>query len=459
MKPTRLSPMYFVCLFFVVALLVVTGCTKVPDPQPDNSNIKPPPGGDTSYHYNAKPSFTCKINNADFTGTVVEATLVKGFVWIGVINTLGDTLRFRALVGAGVGANTYAMNSTSASASEYVCRNCASGPIVYNSRANGGSLVITKVSGDTVRNATFTLKLDSERDALNPKTITAGVLKNIVIRGRSLDHPVAALSFTNSGTPFVGVAPKIQLQNGMFTLIGSDAAYNNFAVFVGGLAPQSYSISASSSASVSFLPAWGATYSADKDTYSNLISGGGGVGGVVNFTRITLDSFVTGNFSSLSMYNANFQQKTLTSGKFSAVPYVGTPAQIKGSSLSNFKVNYDGGAFTTNAVDAVRQTSMLKLSGVQNNNILTITMPANVKPGVYDLKEYTLFYATFKLYGTIGTYSTKSNTLNKITITTHDLATHHIAGSYTFLGEIAQGGGNPNVTKNFSSGLFDLTYP
>ena len=171
------------------------------------------------------------------------------------------------------------------------------------------------------------------------------------------------------------------------------------------------------------------------NTSTNIITG------TFKFTGVRFDSTLT-----------QTEIKTFTNGEFS-IPYTSNTTSPTGNS---FFCKIDGTDYITTNVDGLSTGGQISIVGRRGNvENIGINLLQNITPGTYDLENLPL--------GTnnVGLYNLDNSGTNiygadpgSVTITTHDVATKHIVGTFSFTGTNFFN----STTFNISNGSFDVHY-
>jgi hypothetical protein len=192
--------------------------------------------------------------------------------------------------------------------------------------------------------------------------------------------------------------------------------------------------------------------------FTNLGTGPTQAGGTVTITSIDPASkTISGTFSFKVFRDIDGQQKTITNGVFTNIPYV-TSTTAAASTKDTLQANIDNKAWAAVNVQAASTSGELTIVGASSDGSQSIglLMPANATPGTYALDgsnpaflgAYTLLSGT----GSTGFASTKGS----ITITSNNTTTMRITGTFTFTA--ADPLGATTATHSITSGVFSVYY-
>ncbi len=170
----------------------------------------------------------------------------------------------------------------------------------------------------------------------------------------------------------------------------------------------------------------------------------------------TTTNIITGTFKFTGVrYDSTLTQtetKNFTNGQFS-VPFTSNNTS---PSTNSFFCKLDGSDFIPTNVDGIQANNSITIIGRRGNiENISLSLVGGMAPGTYDLENLPL--------GTnnIGLYNQDASGMNSfganpgtVTITTHDVATKHIVGTFQFTGTSFL----TTDTHSISDGEFDVYY-
>ncbi|NHN27893.1 hypothetical protein FIA58_019625 [Flavobacterium jejuense] len=170
----------------------------------------------------------------------------------------------------------------------------------------------------------------------------------------------------------------------------------------------------------------------------------------------TTTNIITGNFKFTGVrYDGTLTQtetKVFTNGQFS-VPFT---ANNTSPSTNSFFCKLDGSDFIPTNVDGIQANNSITIIGRRGNiENISLSLVGGMTPGTYDLENLPLGTNNIGLYNqdASGVNSFGANP-GTVTITTHDVGTKHIVGTFQFTGTSFTSA----TTHSISQGTFDVYY-
>ena len=188
----------------------------------------------------------------------------------------------------------------------------------------------------------------------------------------------------------------------------------------------------------------------------------GDAGGVVNVTSIdATKKTISGNFSFKVFRQFDNQQRTLTEGVFTNIPYA--TSLPPSSSTDTFKVKIAGTLWVPPTIVASKTPalppqllSQITVTGTTSDGTKSVGMfmPDNITPGSY---TFDLFGGTY-----LGLYNPDTDPSHSqgamsgtLTILSHNTTTRRIRGTFAFHAEALL---NPTLNTELTEGYFAVTY-
>lgn len=172
-------------------------------------------------------------------------------------------------------------------------------------------------------------------------------------------------------------------------------------------------------------------------------------GGGVTIDKIgSGNQTISGTFAFLAGDIANDDYISVNGGAFSEIPVSSIPV---GSTNNTMSMMLSGGSWAPGEVTGYVAFEILTLNGIAaDGRSITFELPEEISPKEYDLNYFTKYKCSYTNSAGTRFYATSG----KLRITSHNLVTRNIEGSFSIKMEGHQGGGNVNVTE----GMFDITY-
>jgi hypothetical protein len=174
-------------------------------------------------------------------------------------------------------------------------------------------------------------------------------------------------------------------------------------------------------------------------------------GGTVTITKIDkTNKTITGTFVFKAYRDSDSKQVVITEGSFENLKYTD---QLQPTTGSDFKVKIDGTLWTAKSVQGIVQSGELNLIATELDfsKTVSLTMPANITAGTYDLADATKFIS-FYMKGTTDIFAAISGSM---TITENNAGTKTIKGTFNFDGLNIIGNG---TTAKLTEGTFSIKY-
>lgn len=164
---------------------------------------------------------------------------------------------------------------------------------------------------------------------------------------------------------------------------------------------------------------------------------------------------ISGTFS-FSGYNANMEPNTIefTNGSFTNVSFqAGLPNDNPDG--NEFYAEIDGVEFVEDAinVDTSSGTSIGIMATTNSLENILVALPADVSTGTYNFGIPPDFTNPYIQYSEFNDPTNTPLLEGTIQVTTHDVATGHIVGTFSCVGELGDGS-----TMTISNGSFDVYY-
>jgi hypothetical protein len=174
-------------------------------------------------------------------------------------------------------------------------------------------------------------------------------------------------------------------------------------------------------------------------------------GGIITITKIDkTNKTITGTFVFKAYRDSDSKQVVITEGSFENLKYTD---QLQPTTGSDFKVKIDGTLWTAKSVQGIVQSGELNLIATELDfsKTVSLTMPANITAGTYDLADATKFIS-FYMKGTTDIFAAISGSM---TITENNAGTKTIKGTFNFDGLNIIGNG---TTAKLTEGTFSIKY-
>lgn len=178
--------------------------------------------------------------------------------------------------------------------------------------------------------------------------------------------------------------------------------------------------------------------------------------GTVVITNIdNQNNTISGTFS-FSGYNANMQPNTIefTNGSFTNVSFqAGLPNDNPNG--NEFYAEIDGVEFVEDAIniDTSSGTSIGIMATTNSLENMLVALPADVSTGTYNFGIPVNFMSPYVQYQDFNDLTNTPLLEGTVHVTTHDLSTGHIVGTFNCVGELGDGS-----TMTISNGSFDVYY-
>lgn len=179
--------------------------------------------------------------------------------------------------------------------------------------------------------------------------------------------------------------------------------------------------------------------------------------GTANITSIDRDKkTVSGTFSFIAYRELDGQQRNITDGVFTNIPYTENSGLPSASTSDTFTVKIDGTYFQVYSVSALKVdlTNTISVTGGDQQGVknVSIVVPPTIAPGTYTLGTFGADY--------MGIYNTGAGTLTSINggtlqILEHNTTTKRIRGTFTFKGEDIL---SVLPSADLTEGYFSATY-
>ena len=242
-----------------------------------------------------------------------------------------------------------------------------------------------------------------------------------------------------------------------FEADGAAQIYNNVIIVAGQMGTKTISVTVTKGVvgtydvkgtALGVTPDAEINYSPDGKTVSSSVFATGETVGTVTITEIDqVNKTVSGTFSSKVIPASTGSIADITSGSFTKIPYVTTPA-------STLTAKIDGTPFAATIVASQRGFGELVINAQSLNGaqIISLSVSDAITPGTYAIGEPGSEDA-YALY-TVSSNIFMSNT-GTITITTHNTTTKRIEGTFSFTADPISAEGDGHA---LTEGTFAVTY-
>jgi hypothetical protein len=186
----------------------------------------------------------------------------------------------------------------------------------------------------------------------------------------------------------------------------------------------------------------------DDSTQASYKSNAVGGEGHVTFTGLDESAKIISGRFDFTGVSAGGSTVHITDGQFIRVPYTGGSS----GAAKDMSGKVDGVAWSADNVFAVAGTDKITITGFQNNNTsITLTMPAGITGGTYDITMGGTYAAQYMKNST----DVLQATAGTLIITEHNPGTKTIKGTFSFEAEVP---GNPDINATVSEGNFTVVY-
>ena len=162
--------------------------------------------------------------------------------------------------------------------------------------------------------------------------------------------------------------------------------------------------------------------------------------GTFKFTGVRYDSTLT-----------QTETKVFTSGQFS-VPYTSNNTS---PSNNTFTCKLDGNNFVTTNVDGIKNSGLISLIGRRGSvENISLSLVENIAVGTHNLDNMPTGTNNVGMYVPDMSGNAYSSNPGTVTITTHNIASKRIVGTFQFTGASFL----DSSTHSITNGSFDITY-
>lgn len=178
--------------------------------------------------------------------------------------------------------------------------------------------------------------------------------------------------------------------------------------------------------------------------------------GNVQITKIDKTAkTISGTFQFDAYRSYDGQNRRITDGVFTDIPYTEGLTASPASSKDTFRVKVDGVAFAPYSITSL-YTALNNSLSVQGSNqsatkAVGLMFPANIVPGTYTLDIFSTTHMATYLNGTTALSSLSGN----LEILEHNKTTKRIRGNFSFKGETIPSNNN---SAQITEGYFSVVY-
>jgi hypothetical protein len=224
------------------------------------------------------------------------------------------------------------------------------------------------------------------------------------------------------------------LAGGMLNITGISSDSEEISITLTDTALGVYSLSPTSTS----LAAYGYVDSASKATFSTS-QGADSVqsGGIVTLTQINQTSgTVSGTFSFIVYRSSDGQQRSITSGVFTNIPYT-TNLPVSSSPTDTLTATIDGVAWTGQSIQASSLDDQLTILGTSSNGSqsVAVLVPANAAAGSYAMTPTggaPTYMGIYDFVSSGGSNTADPAITGGITILQNNTASSRISGTFAF---------------------------
>jgi len=179
--------------------------------------------------------------------------------------------------------------------------------------------------------------------------------------------------------------------------------------------------------------------------------------GVFNLRTIdTTKKTVSGTFSFIAYRDLDNQQRTITDGVFTDIPYTKDADLPAAAANDTFAVKIDGTAFAPYGINATNMTVtnsiMVQGRSQTGGKTVGLSFPNDIVPGTYTLDLFGGTHIGVYLDGT----TSLSSTSGSLKILEHNKNSKRVRGQFSFKAEAL---GTPATAVQLTDGYFSVTYP
>jgi len=238
-------------------------------------------------------------------------------------------------------------------------------------------------------------------------------------------------------------------QNGTLTIYGVNNINQSIVINLGGTTIGAYQLNANTVSIATYVDGNSANINVFTTNQSSDTSQ---AGGEVTVTDIdTLNNTISGSFQLNVFRSSDGQQKTITQGVFSKIPFTAAPPQQ--GNADTFYVQIDTASWAPPNIEADSSSGQFVISGASLDGTMSVslTMPQNITPGSYNLAYSSATY--FGQYIPNDSTILESQGNGTLQILENNSITGRLRGNFNFLAQPLSGSA-PSVQLN--NGYFSV---